>query len=89
MTQNKLMKKSGKHNQKQLQVQHETIQEELLYSDTEESNQKRTGLPSIRKFYQKYKEADKRVQLGQDLRQPQVAFIKEAQNYQMIPIPYG
>lgn len=78
MTNQKLIKTISKQNRKQLEVHHETIQEENLYSDDETTNQKRTGLPSIRRFYQKFREADKRVQLGLDRKQPHVAFIKKA-----------
>ena len=66
---NKLLKASEADNNKRYDLAgqsiHDRQQEAIYFSDEDEKNCKRTGLPQIKKFYHKFRQLDKRIQLDQ------------------------
>ena len=82
-----LIATNHKETNKQMYLENDPIEQEKFYEESTKEMQARTGLPSIRRFYQNFKTADKRVELGQTKKHPQVAYIDTASRFQMIPKP--
>lgn len=90
ITKSKLVKRQIPQNNKELDLlQQDVYGEARLYSSDSESNVKRTGLPQIKKFYQKYRQLDKRVQSNLHNKEAPTAYINRASNLPIVPVPSG
>jgi len=65
------------------------VNDDNVNKDDPSSNETKTGLPQITKFYQKFKDLNKLVQDDQDHKQAAVSYMQNTLKLPIVPVPLG